>query len=77
MNVEDGMVKVKALLNGCYLVKKHHVFDNIEAKNPTIVVRMSCVNVMTDVSELTKVMRQVRQRIPKTYAVSFNIKTVV
>lgn len=77
MNIEDGIVKVKALLNGCYLVKKHNVYDDLEANNPTVVVRMSCVNVMTDVSELTKTMRQVRQRIPKTYSVSFNIKTVV
>lgn len=77
MNVEDGIIKVKALLNGSYLVKKHQVFDKIEAKHPTIVVRMSCVNVVANVSELTTVMRQVRQRIPKTYSVCFNIKTTV
>lgn len=77
MNVDDGIVKVKALLNGSYLVKRHDVFDDIEAKHPTIVVRMSCVNMVLDVSELTKIIRQVRQRIPKTYAVKLNIKSVM
>lgn len=77
MNVDDGIVQVKAMLGSSYLIKKYDVFDDLEAKRPTVVVRMSCINIIKDVSELTTLMRKVRQRIPNTFAVSFNIKTVV
>jgi len=77
MNVDDAVVQVKAMLGGSYLVKKHQVFDDLEAKRPTVVVKMFCVNIVKDVSELTTLIRKVRQRIPKAYSVSFNIKTVM
>ena len=77
MNIVDGIVKAKTFIHISHVVKKHSVVEDVDAKRPTVKVTLGLVNIIKDVSELTRLIRGVRQRIPSSYAVKFTMRTTL
>jgi len=75
--VEQGISQVKIALQTSHIINKFSVEENVDSERPRVDVRMKCVNVLDDVSEMTRMMRVTRQKIPGNYMVKIRIDTVL
>jgi len=73
MSLETGIQQVKNNLAGSYIFTKYSVEDNEQAEKPHVVVKLWCMNVVDESSELTKILRMIRTRIPRTHTVKTKI----
>jgi len=76
MTIEEQIPQVKALLNSSYIINKHDVEERDIAGKLCVKVKLSCVNIVDNASELTKLLRMVRKKVPRTHAVHFLMKFV-
>jgi len=76
MNIEEQIPQIKALLNSSYIIRKHDVSERHDAGKLCIKVKLYCVNIIDNASELTKLLRLVRQRTPQSHSVHFVMKFV-
>jgi len=73
MNINDSIIKVKTYLNQSYIVKKMEVKESMSKKRATLLVNLSLAAVLQDQAELARVIKNVRSRVPPSYAVRFKI----
>lgn len=73
MNLEHGIQQVKVKLANSYIFKKYTVKDDEQSERPRVIVKLWCMNVISESSELTKMLRMIRTNIPKTHAVNTKI----
>ena len=73
MNLEHGIQQIKNNLENSYIFTKYSVEDDEQSERPRVIVKLWCMNLVNESSELTKVLRMIRKRIPTIYMVKTKI----
>lgn len=73
MNLEHGIQQIKNKLEISYMFNKYMVYEDEQAERPCVIVKLWCINISTESSELTKILRLVRKNIPTTHTVKLKL----
>jgi len=66
--VQHGIQQVKNNLSNSYIFTKYKVEDD-EQSEARVIVKLWCMDIINESSELTKILRMIRKNIPKTHSV--------
>lgn len=77
MSVENAIAQMKARCLASHIVISHKVEEELENPQLIIAVKLSLRSPIGEETELTKLLRDVRAKAPKGFAIRFDMTAVV
>lgn len=74
MSVGKALVELATLFQASHIVRKHSVEEDETSERPTLIVKLHCIPLAEESSELTKILRNARTKVPRTYSIKFKIE---